>query len=81
MVATLMMANQNSNSPKPPTAAKLTTAKKTTAIRAGIHGSMPNQLEIMAAAPVISAPMTMTSMNQQIQPKVNRAHGPKAWPA
>ena len=64
IVATLMMANQNSNSPKPPTAAKLTMAKKTTATNAGIQGSTPNQLETIAAAPVISAPITMTSMNQ-----------------
>ena len=64
MTPTLMMANQNSNSPKPPTAAKLTTAKNATAISAGIHGAISNQLEMMAAAPVISAPMTMISMNQ-----------------
>src|SRR5699024_5452325 len=78
MTATLMMANQNSNSPKPRTAPKFTSAKKTTATKAGIQGSTPNQPPKIAAAPVISAPMTIINMNQYNQPMVNRAQLPKA---
>ena len=36
------------------------------------------RLVLMAAAPVISAPITMTSMNQYSQPRVKPAHWPKA---
>ena len=78
MTATLMNANQNSNSPKPRTCAKFTTAKNTTDTSAGIHGSTPNQEPMMAAAPVITAPITMMSMNQYSQPMVNPAQWPKA---
>ena len=78
MTATLMMANQNSNSPNPRTAPKLTTAKNTTATSAGIHGSTPNQPPRIAAAPVISAPITIISMNQYNQPIVKRAQLPNA---
>src|SRR5699024_12381542 len=81
MTATLMMANQNSNSPNPRTAPKLTTAKNTTATSAGIHGSTPNQPPRIAAAPVISAPITMMSMNQYNQPIVKRAQLPNACTA
>ena len=80
ITATLITLNQNSNSPKPPTAAKLMTVKMTTAISAGIHGAMPNQPPMMLAAPVISAPMTMTSRNHHSQPRTNAAQLPNAWP-
>ncbi len=64
MTPTLMMENQNSNSPKPRTAAKLMMAKKVTAMSAGTHGAQPVHPAMMAEAPVISEPMTMMSMNQ-----------------
>lgn len=78
ITATLKNANQNSNSPKPRTSARLTAAKNATQISAGIHGSTPNHCPIMAAAPVISAPSTMVSMNQYSQPSEKPAQRPNA---
>ena len=79
MTATLMNANQYSNSPKPRTAARLTTEKNTTHTRPGIHPGTSNHRPMNAPAPVISAPMTMTSMNQYNQPRANPAQCPNAW--
>ena len=64
MTATLISANQNSNSPKFFTAAKLIAVKATMAISAGIHGEMANQAAMIAEAPVISTAMIMIIMNQ-----------------
>ena len=69
MTATLIKANQNSNSPNPLTCMRLTTAKNTTQTSAGIHGSTLNHDAMIAEAPVISAPSTMISMNQYSQPR------------
>ena len=74
MTATLINANQYSNSPKPRTLAMLMKVKMMTQTSAGIQPSTPNQLPINAPAPVISAPMTMTSMNQYNQPVEKPAH-------
>ena len=81
MTATLIRANQNSNSPKFFTAEKLTTVNATMATSAGIHGEIPNQAATMAEAPVISTAMIMIIMNQYSQPMVNPAHGPNACAA
>ena len=81
MTATLISANQNSNSPKFFTAEKLITVNTTIAASAGIQGEMPNHVATMADAPVISTAMIMIIMNQYSQPMVNPAHGPNAWAA
>ena len=78
ITATLMKANQYSNSPKPRTAARFTAVKNTTATRPGIQPGTPNQLPMIAPAPVISAPITMMSMNQYSQPRENPAQLPNA---
>ena len=78
MTATLMKANQNSNSPKPRTLARLTMAKNTTHTRPGIQPGMPHQAPMIAPAPVISAPSTMISMNQYNQPMMKPADRPNA---
>lgn len=66
ITATFSAANQNSNSPKFATFARLTTAKKVTNTSATTHcGTPPGIHEFtMLAAPVISTPSTMISMNQ-----------------
>ena len=81
ITATLTNANQNSNSPNPCTFAKFTTAKNVTHTNAGIHGSIPNHCPMMPAAPVISAPITMVSMNQYNHPSENPAQCPNACSA
>ena len=81
ITATLMKANQYSNSPKPRTAARFTTVKNMTQTRAGIQPGIPNQAPIMAPAPVISAPITITSRNQYNQPTEKPAQWPKAMSA
>ena len=78
ITATLMNANQNSNSPNPRTLTRLTTAKNATQMRPGIHPGMPHQAPMIAPAPVISAPSTMISMNQYSQPRTNPADRPNA---
>ncbi len=77
ITATLIAANQNSNSPKLATFARLTTAKKTTKTRAIVHcGTSGNHPVTMAEAPVISAPSTMISKHQYSQPMTNPAQSP-----
>ncbi len=78
ITAIFTAANQNSNSPKLATRARLTAAKNTIAINAGIQGSTPNQRPMNAAAPVISAPITMMSVNQYSQPIAKPAVRPNA---
>ena len=78
MTATFTKENQYSNSPNPRTENRLTTVNRITHNRPGIHPSTPNQVPMMAPAPVISAPMTMISMNQYNQPVAKPAHGPIA---
>ena len=77
MAATLRAANQNSNSPKLLTFARLTTAKKVTNTSAITHWGTPGSQSLtIAEAPVISAPSTMISMNQYSQPMTKPAHSP-----
>ena len=81
MTRTLISANQNSNSPKFFTAAKLITVKNAIATSAGIHGEMPNHCPTMAEAPVISTAMIMIIMNQYNQPMAKPAQRPNACSA
>ncbi len=79
IAATLTNANQNSSSPNCRTPQRLITANTTTTASATPHcGTSGYQPVTMRAAPVISAPSTMTSMNQYSQPSRNPAHGPSA---
>ena len=81
ITTTLIRANQNSNSPKFFTAAKLITVKKPMAISAGIQGEMANHWATIADAPVISTAMIMIIMNQYSQPMAKPAQRPKACSA
>ena len=64
ITVTLIRANQNSNSPRFRTAAKLIAVKITIAVSAGIHGDTASHDAMMAEAPVISTAMIMIIMNQ-----------------
>ncbi len=76
---TFSVANQNSNSPKLPTAARLVPQKRTMNSRTHIHEDVAgNQETMMAAAPIASTAMPTHSSTQNIQPAVNPAHGPIA---
>ncbi len=77
MTATFSAANQNSNSPKLATLARLTTAKKVTNTSATTHWGTPGSHDCtIAEAPVISTPSTMISMNQYSHPMLNPAQRP-----
>ena len=82
MAATLRMANQNSNSPKFFTPARLMAVNTTMKIRdraqTGITGHTVNS---RAAAPRASAAMTTTSCSHQSQPTVAPAVLPMAFAA
>lgn len=83
MATTFSVANQNSNSPKFFTAARLVpqkiTMKRATQAHSGVPGSQP---DMISAAPIPSRPTATQSRNQNAQPEVNPAHGPiarSAW--
>src|SRR5699024_7263314 len=79
ITATLIAANQNSNSPKLATFDRFTIAKKVTNTRAGTHwGSHGAQAAMIPEAPVISAPSTRISITQYSQPMVKPAQSPIA---
>ena len=78
ITATLINANQYSNSPKPRTPARFTIVKRTTHMSPGIQPSTPNQEPMIAPEPVISAPITMMSMNQYNQPSAKPFQRPNA---
>ena len=76
---TLRVANQNSNSPKFFTAARLATVKTTMKISTQPHwGTAGTQPLAICAAPVASTASTTTSRNQYSQPDVKPAQRPSA---
>src|SRR5690606_41014110 len=76
---TFSAANQNSNSPKFFTAARLvpqnTTMNSATQAHSGVPGSQPVTI---LAAPMPSRPTAVHSSTQNDQPAVNPAQGPSA---
>ena len=82
MAATFRMANQNSNSPKFRTPARLIAVKATMNTKASAHTGMTGQTENSSpAAPSASAAMTTTSCSHQSQPTVDPAVLPMAFSA
>ena len=81
MAATLMPASQASMVPNSPAVRRFTPPSTTTMAKAITHwGTCGNQPMNMVAAPVISSPSTMISMNQYSHPTVNPAQRPMpAW--
>lgn len=77
IAAIFSAANQNSNSPKLLTAARLVPQKIAMKTATHIQESVPgNQWTMIPAAPIASAAMPTHSSVQNIQPTVNPAHGP-----
>ncbi len=79
IAATLMPANQNSNSPKDRTEYRFVSVSRTVSTRAHVHCGTPGTQRCTMAAPAVaSMPTTTTQNHQYSQPIAKPAHGPIA---